>query len=106
MVGLYNIKHRLVIGIVVFLLRAPALKVPGPELLVIDLVDGEDDEVEVLPPALAHRLELRDGVALDAELEAAANGELGGIALACICDSGEIALIVHVGDGLSLLDAR
>lgn len=65
--------HLFVIAVVVFLLGAAPLEVAGPELLILHLVDRKDDEVEGV--AAVERLELGDGVLLDAELHAGADDD-------------------------------
>ena len=100
-----HLEHLGVVGVVVLLLGAPALKVPGPELGVAHLVDGEDGEIHLRPPAIDDRTVLGDGVALHPQLKPALHGEVGGVALARRREGGEVARVIDVHDGLAVHDA-
>ena len=88
--------HLFIVAVVVFLLGAAPLEVAGPELLILHLVDGEDDEVEGV--AAVEGLELGDGALLDAELHAGADDDLVAVEGLHPFDFGHELRVIDVGE--------
>ena len=96
--GLDDLQQLLVVGAVVLVLRAAALEVARPKLEVAHLVDGADDEVELVLPRLEEGVVLLNPVTLRAQLEARPDGQLARELLAHLVDLGEVGRVVDVGD--------
>ena len=94
-----HVKHFLVVRGVVLVLRAPPLKLARPKLLVAHLVDGQDDEVERAREAVEQGVVAVLRVRLHAKFQTAAHFKPAGVALACLHDGGDVALVVHIGGG-------
>ena len=98
-------EHGLIVAAREFELRLAFLILVRPELEVADLMHGEKDHIEVVLPLAEELLIGRDGLFLDAELEATTAPEHLAIALAHLFELCEVGRIGTVREGASVLEA-
>jgi hypothetical protein len=94
------VEHGLMVAAREFELRPAFLMLVRPELEVADLMHGEKDHIEVVLPRAEELLIGRDGLFLDAELEATTAPEHLAIALAHLfelCEAGRIGTVREGG---------